>query len=94
MTAKVRNRITSRPGNGSPASVESGIASAAASETAPRIPDHVISASAERGGIGSRARIFGHEQARQLRRRVDPERPRDEDGQPDATAHQIRSAAE
>ena len=59
MTAKVRKRISSRPGNGSPASVASGIASAAASETAPRIPDQVINASAARGGIGSRSRMWG-----------------------------------
>ena len=32
------NWISSRPGSGSPASVVSGSASAAASETAPRIP--------------------------------------------------------
>ena len=32
--------MRSRPGNGSPASVASGSASAAASETAPRIPAH------------------------------------------------------
>ena len=38
MTANVRKRTRSRPGNGSPESVESGSASAAASETAPRIP--------------------------------------------------------
>ena len=57
MTAKVRKRMRLRPGNGSPASVVSGIASAAASETPPRIPDHVISASADSAGIGSRSRI-------------------------------------
>ena len=45
-----------RPGKGSPASVASGIARAAASETPPRIPDHVISASADAAGIGSRSR--------------------------------------
>ena len=38
ITEKVRKRIRSRPGNGVPASVLSGSASAAASETAPRIP--------------------------------------------------------
>ena len=40
MTANARKMISSRPGNGAPASVDSGIASAAASETAPRRPDH------------------------------------------------------
>ena len=39
MTANARKMISSRSGNGAPASVDSGIASAAASETAPRIPD-------------------------------------------------------
>ena len=39
MTANVRKMMSSRFGNGSPASVVSGMASAAASETAPRIPD-------------------------------------------------------
>ena len=38
ITEKVRKRIRSRPGNGAPASVSSGSARAAASETAPRIP--------------------------------------------------------
>ena len=57
MTAKVRKRIRLLPGKGSPASVVSGIASAAASETPPRIPVHEISASADVGGIGSRSRI-------------------------------------
>ncbi len=36
----VRKTMSSRPGNGSPASVSKGSASAAASETAPRIPAH------------------------------------------------------
>ena len=40
MTEKVRKRIRSRPGNGAPSSVASGNASAAARETAPRIPAH------------------------------------------------------
>ena len=38
MTEKVRKRINSRSGNGAPASVSRGSASAAARETAPRIP--------------------------------------------------------
>ena len=38
MTANVRKRIRSRPGNGEPSSVSSGSASAAASESAPRMP--------------------------------------------------------
>ena len=38
ISAKVMNWISSRPGSGSPASVLRGSASAAASETAPRIP--------------------------------------------------------
>jgi hypothetical protein len=57
MTANVRKRIRFRSGNASPASVVSGIASAAASETPPRMPDQEISASQETGGIGSRSRI-------------------------------------
>jgi len=40
MTEKVRKRMRSRPGKGSPASVSSGSASAAARDTAPRIPAH------------------------------------------------------
>ena len=38
ITQNVRKMISSRAGNGAPASVSSGIASAAASETAPRMP--------------------------------------------------------
>ena len=38
MTEKVRKRIRSRPGNDAPASVSSGSASAAASDSAPRMP--------------------------------------------------------
>ena len=38
MTEKVRKRIRSRPGKGAPASVSSGRASAAASDSAPRMP--------------------------------------------------------
>ena len=38
MTEKVRKRIRSRPGNAAPASVSSGSASAAASDSAPRMP--------------------------------------------------------
>ena len=57
MTANVRKRIRSRPGNGSPAPVVNGIASAAASETPPRIPDQEISASVLTEGMGSRSRI-------------------------------------
>jgi hypothetical protein len=42
MTPKVTKRIRSRPGNGAPESVVSGNANAAASETAPRIPDQQL----------------------------------------------------
>ena len=38
ISAKVMNWISSRPGSGAPLLVSSGSASAAASETAPRIP--------------------------------------------------------
>ena len=38
ISAKVMNWMSSRPGSGSPASVCSGSESAAASDTAPRIP--------------------------------------------------------
>src|SRR3954452_4043829 len=53
MTAKVRKMTSSRLGDASPASVVSGSASAAASETAPRIPDHPRTIDAWPGlGIG------------------------------------------
>jgi hypothetical protein len=42
ITQKVRKMIRSRSGNDRPASVLKGIASAAARETAPRIPDQEI----------------------------------------------------
>ena len=42
MTPKVTKRIRSRPGKAAPESVVSGIARAAASETAPRIPDQEL----------------------------------------------------
>ncbi len=83
ITANVRKRMKERCGKGSPASIVSGIASAAARETAPRIPAHAISVSADRGGIGSRSRIRRTQQPRQLGRRVDPEGASDEHRQPD-----------
>jgi len=43
MTQKVMNRIRSRPGKGSPASVVTGTARAAASDTAPRMPAQATS---------------------------------------------------
>ena len=46
--------MRSRPGNGSPASVCSGMASATASDTAPRIPDQPSSAVSRRSGGPSR----------------------------------------
>src|SRR5690242_6207539 len=45
--------IKGRPGKGSPASVENGIASAAASVTAPRIPIQETTAGRCQGGAGS-----------------------------------------
>src|SRR5205809_4017109 len=44
MTQNVSKMIRSRPGNGSPLGNRKGIASAPASESAPRIPVHAISA--------------------------------------------------
>ena len=49
--------IRSRPGKAAPASVCSGIASAAASETAPRIPVQEIRAGYCQGGYGSASRM-------------------------------------
>ena len=51
MTAKVRKTIRSRPGS------PSGSASAAASETAPRMPAHEMITGACHGGYGSRSRM-------------------------------------
>ncbi len=44
MTQKVSKRMRLRPGNGSPLGSKNGIASAPASESAPRIPIHAIKA--------------------------------------------------
>ena len=56
MTAKARKTINDRPGNAAPASVRSGSASAAASETAPRIPIQPISAASSHRGASPRLR--------------------------------------
>ena len=48
--------MRSRPGNGSPASVCSGIASATASDTDPRMPDQPSSAVSRKSGGGSPVR--------------------------------------
>ena len=50
ITQNVMKRISGRSRIGSPASVCSGIASAAASETAPRMPIHAMSAVSRSGG--------------------------------------------
>ena len=57
MTPKVRKMISWRSGKLSPASVVSGSASAAASETAPRIPDQATTAFACHEGTGSSMRM-------------------------------------
>ncbi len=49
--------MRSRPGNGVPASVVRGRASAAASDTAPRMPAQEMNAGHCQGGYGSRSRI-------------------------------------
>ena len=54
MTQKARKTISSRDGNGAPASVESGTASAAASETAPRIPVQPITVACPHGAARPR----------------------------------------
>ena len=51
MTQKARKISRSRSGNGAPASVSSGMASAAARHTAPRMPLHATSA-VELNGAG------------------------------------------
>ena len=78
ITAKLRNRIRSRCGNGSPLAVVSGIASAAASDTMPRMPVKPIRNGACQGGDGSRRASDGREPARQIGRREDPDEARDD----------------
>jgi hypothetical protein len=56
ITPKVMKMIRFRAGNGPPPSTWSGIASAAASDTAPRIPDQAITAFACHEGAGSSIR--------------------------------------
>ena len=56
MTTNVMKTIASRPGNGAPFATVSGSASAAASETIPRIPDQPTSSSVCHAGSGSRSR--------------------------------------
>ena len=54
ITAKAMNTISSRPGNGDPSSVLSGIASARATEATPRIPaHHMTTVSRQDVGISS-----------------------------------------
>ena len=55
-TQKARKTISERSGNGAPESVVSGIASAAASVTPPRIPAQPMKAMNCHGGVGSRSR--------------------------------------
>ena len=78
ITQNVRNTIRSRSGNAPPASVVSGSASAAASETAPRIPDHPISAVARQAGIGVALAGAAAEQARQVGGGEDPHDARED----------------
>ena len=59
ITAKVRNRIRLRSGNGAPLSVANGMASAAASETMPRTPVNASANGHCHGGAGSGAREAG-----------------------------------
>ena len=57
MTVKVRKMIRERFGKAPPASVSSGMESAAASDTAPRMPDQLrIRAPFQAFGIGSASR--------------------------------------
>jgi len=58
MMPKVMNKIRSRPGNGAPEPVVSGMASAAASETTPRTPTNARKKSHCQGGSGSRRATF------------------------------------
>ena len=57
ITQNVRNTIRFRCASGCPPCVVNGKASAAASETAPRIPDHDTTSEWESGGVGSRSRM-------------------------------------
>ncbi len=50
--------MMSRPGNGAPPSIVSGIARAAASDTPPRIPDHPRTSGIRQVGYGSRSLIL------------------------------------
>jgi hypothetical protein len=70
ITAKVTKRIRSRPGSGSPASVVSGSASAAARETAPRIPDQAATTRSRQ--LARRSRCCG----RRSRARMIPVTPK------------------
>jgi hypothetical protein len=58
ITQKLKKMIRSRPGNGRPSANVSGSASAAASDTTPRIPLQLMIAIACHGGMGSRWRRF------------------------------------
>ncbi len=51
MTVNARKTISARSGNGAPESVKFGIASAAASETAPRIPVQAMNAVCRHGSL-------------------------------------------
>ena len=83
ITEKVRKRIRSRSGNGAPASVWSGIASAAASETAPRMLDQATSVTSfqpRRRPLGpaiSRAHAAVEEAQPEPRRSARRSRPRE-----------------
>jgi hypothetical protein len=62
ITAKVRKRIRSRFGKGSPVAIVNGMASAAASETMPRTPVKDSTKGHCQGGEGSFLLIGGNSQ--------------------------------
>ena len=73
MTANVRKTIRSRPGT------SDGSASAAASDTAPRIPAHEMITGACQGGYGSRSRTLPEEQPRDVGEDRHPHDPQHDD---------------
>ena len=80
MTQNVRNTIRSRCGNELPAFVVNGTASAAARDTAPRIPAQATTAERLTGGAGLFASNDPQEPLRQVREHGHEHEPRHHDG--------------
>ena len=69
-----------RPGNGAPDSVVSGTANAAANETTPRIPAHATMKTCATRRRGLLLPDAWRQHPRQVRERVHPDDPHDDDG--------------